>query len=723
MGAVYRGERDDGLFRQSVAVKLVRPTLFSARLAEKFAVERQILASLRHPNIAQLYDGGLDAEGNPWLVMELVEGEPVDAWVRARRCSPRQVLALVRQVCAAAEHAHRNLVVHADIKPGNVFVSPAGQVKLLDFGVARLLDGAEPEPRGPQPLTRAYAAPECRAGEPPTAAADIYSIGVLLHQLLTGELPRESTETVVMPVRDLRGAEIRERLPGDLDPIVRKAMHPEPALRYGSVGAIVEDLNRYLDDLPVRARGDDVWYAARCFARRHRWRLVAAGALAVALVATSVISTALYLRAEAARAAAAARFEEARGMAKFMLFGLPDELARVPGTTPARRRLAEEGRRYLENLARVPDAPEEVALENAVGYRRLAMVLGTPGEPNLGDGAAALQALAAARDELARLLARDPGDRRARLELARNLVLDGRIHWIGDSTAGEADRINEAALVELDALLAADPADAGARVWRWVALAHRADNLNYAGRSGDALALLERLRVQAPGIPEDPDDPLLRLRSEANLERLAGDALFFLDRKPEAVPRYVRSAELYRQAMAVPGAPAGLGTALAVVQWSLGGTLAETGRHAEALAQVEAAETAIRAVLALGPDAWSERMLGVLVAQRGEILLQLGRHDEAAALFAAGRGAREAAAAADPDSSGKARDLAVIVTLQARNELAAGRRVPGCAFLADALARWDAIGRRWGLSPLDERPLPEGRADYARFCVPAAPAG
>ncbi|MBN8281258.1 MAG: serine/threonine protein kinase [Gammaproteobacteria bacterium] len=277
MGAVYRGERDDGLFTHAVAVKLIRPSLLSAQVHARFATERQILASLRHPNIAQLFDAGIDGEGRPWLTMELLEGQPIDAWVAARRPGERRLIGLLRQVCAAVQHAHQNLVVHADIKPSNIVVSADGHVKLLDFGIAQLIapDGeAEvPDAAAPRPLTRAYASPEQRAGQVPKPAADVYAIGVLMHQLFAGELPRESTETVVMPVRDLRGAELPGQLPGDLGYIIAKAMHPDPAARYATVSEIVTDLNRYLDHEPVSARRADFWYTGRCFVRRHRWRL------------------------------------------------------------------------------------------------------------------------------------------------------------------------------------------------------------------------------------------------------------------------------------------------------------------------------------------------------------------------------------------------------------------------------------------------------------------
>ena len=388
MGLVYRGERDDGLFEQTVAIKLMRAGLFTQAAVERFAAERRILARLRHPNIAQLLDGGVDEAGRPYFIMELVDGLPIDEYVQAHGVQLRVIIELMVQVCAAVHCAHQNLTVHADIKPSNIQVRADGTVKLLDFGIARLLDSGDatatsattgpPAANSAEPLTRAYASPERCAGEPARPPGDIYSLGIVLYQLCTGVVPP--------------GPALANR---DLAAIVDRATAAEPAARYASALELADDLQRHLRRAPVVARGRDWRYVTGRFIARHRWGVAATALLGAALLATSIVSTRLYLRAEAARAQADQRFDEAREMTRFMLFDLHDELRRIPGTANTRLLLAEQGERYLKRLAAVPDAPATVTRDVAVAYRKLGAVLGVPGEGTVGRTAQAFAALQA----------------------------------------------------------------------------------------------------------------------------------------------------------------------------------------------------------------------------------------------------------------------------------------------------------------------------------------
>ena len=344
MGRVYLAERADGQFEQRVAIKVLKRGLDTDELLRRFLRERQILARLEHPNIARLLDGGATADGRPYIAMELIEGVPISDWCDARGASVEERLDLFLAVCAAVQYAHRHLVVHRDLKPNNVLVTADGQPKLLDFGIARVLAGdagtdapgaaaagvAHPLTR-PEflPMTPAYAAPEQLRGEPATTVTDVYGLGMVLYELLVGrrpfelrgrtmeELRREVLErTPTAPSRavsdGIASPRLRRTLRGDLDAIVLTALATDPARRYGSVDALVEDIRRYRSHEPILARPPGRMYRLRKLARRHAGALTAAAILLALLVAYAA-TTAVMLdrqRRERARAETAARRAE-----------------------------------------------------------------------------------------------------------------------------------------------------------------------------------------------------------------------------------------------------------------------------------------------------------------------------------------------------------------------------------------------------------------------------
>jgi len=330
MGAVYLATRVDGQFTQRVAVKLLRGG-DGPDIVARFKRERQVLANLEHPSIARLIDGGIDDRGTPFLAMEFVEGERIDAWADAARLDVSARLELFREVCDAVSHAHRALVVHRDLKPGNILVTSEGRVKLLDFGVAKVLD---PEKAASDPevtvaglgyFTPAYASPEQVLGRPVTATSDVYSLGVLLFQLLTGRMPYELETTSAAAITtavcetdapapssivaegdadaaralaEARGtsvAGLARRLGGDLDVIVAKALRKEPQRRYASAEQLAGDITRHLGGLPVLARPDTLGYRASRFVARNRG-YVAAGALAFGGLAVGLVAAASQYR-------------------------------------------------------------------------------------------------------------------------------------------------------------------------------------------------------------------------------------------------------------------------------------------------------------------------------------------------------------------------------------------------------------------------------------------
>jgi serine/threonine protein kinase len=306
MGSVYLASRVDGEYRKRVALKVLRPGFDSPDLARRFRRERQILASLDHPFIARLLDGGTIEEGRPFLVLEYVDGRPLDRWCREERPSLERRLDLFASICAAVAYAHQNLIVHRDLKPANILVTADGVPKLLDFGISKLLNPElsagtlAPTALGLQPMTPDYASPEQLRGETITTASDVFSLGVLLFEMLTDLHPfREPGQTREQLLRRIREEEptrpsdavrrktlpaeratiLPRRLHGDLDAIVGKALRKEPHRRYGSVAQLAEDLERFREGAPVLARKGTSGYRFGKWVRRHRLAVAALSAI------------------------------------------------------------------------------------------------------------------------------------------------------------------------------------------------------------------------------------------------------------------------------------------------------------------------------------------------------------------------------------------------------------------------------------------------------------
>ena len=332
MGEVYLAERCDPSFTQRVALKVIKRGMDSQAIVRRFVRERQILARLDHPNLARLLDGGTAPDGRPFFAMELVDGEPIDAWCERHGVDLDGRLRLMQTVCQAVASAHHRLVVHRDLKPANILVTADGTPKLLDFGIAKLLaeeveaEGLTATHLGGRPLTPAYAAPEQILGEPVSTATDVYALGVLLYELITGTLPHQRRqralhvlasavehETVERPSAVLRRpggrAPLARRVTGDLDLVVMTAIHRDPARRYPSAQALANDLGHFLAGRPIRARPDEVGYRMRKFVARHRLPIAALLAGVAALIVSLVLAL---WQAHAARLAATRADTEAK---------------------------------------------------------------------------------------------------------------------------------------------------------------------------------------------------------------------------------------------------------------------------------------------------------------------------------------------------------------------------------------------------------------------------
>jgi eukaryotic-like serine/threonine-protein kinase len=418
MGEVFRAERDDGQYRQTVAVKRLRAGWASAAHRARFRAERQILARLEHPNIARLLDGGVEGPagegGVPYLVMEHVEGRNITAYCDQRSLDLEARLRLFQSVCRAVEHAHRNLVVHRDLKPSNILVTDDGVVKLLDFGIAKLLAPDDPSEAPATStlaplLTPEYASPEQVRGEPITTATDVYALGLLLHELLAGrraqspdagslaalersvceqEPPRASVALAIgepgevaarCRARGGAGVEslsrLQRRLRGDLDTIVAVALHKDPARRYRSAEALAEDVERHLAGLPVRARPDTLRYRGGKFLRRHRLGVAAAAVVVLALAAGMLVALLGLTRALRAERRAVREAAVSERVSSFLveLFRVNDPGESRGASVTARELLDRGSERIGEELAEQPEVQARLLGTMAEAYESLGL--------------------------------------------------------------------------------------------------------------------------------------------------------------------------------------------------------------------------------------------------------------------------------------------------------------------------------------------------------------
>lgn len=398
MGAVYLAERTDGEVDQRVAIKVVRSSADLPAFQERFLGERRILASLNHPGIARLLDAGRTGDGQPYLVMEFIDGVAIDTY--CAQLDLRDVLKLFLAVCDAVSYAHRNLIIHRDLKPSNILVDSAGRPKLLDFGIAKILDTTEDARTLVRILTPEYASPEQMRGEAHSTATDIYSLGAVLYKLILGDgLPPSAAANPIKP-----------DIPRDIEFVVRKALRTEPEERYATVDAFAEDVRAFLENRPVRARAGNAWYRARKFVRRY-WVPVLAGAVAVI-----GLSTGLYV-ANRERSVAEQRFLQVRQLAN-KVFDIDVAIRNLQGATKARELIVSTSLEYLQKVGAEARGDKDLALEIGSAYVQLAHVQGVPVNPNLGEFAAAEESLQRADSLVESVLKSDPKNRKALLTSA-----------------------------------------------------------------------------------------------------------------------------------------------------------------------------------------------------------------------------------------------------------------------------------------------------------------
>jgi serine/threonine protein kinase len=684
-GLVYLAERNDGQVRQVGAIKFLKGTVHTRDLELRFLDERQILANLSHPWIVGLIDAGLTREGQAYLVMDFVEDAlPIDVYCREREIPVKDCLLLFRNVCQAVSYAHRKLVVHRDLKPGNILVTKDGTPRLLDFGVAKILDpvhrsGAQAASSTNVSVgTLRYFSPEQARRETVDTSTDIYSLGLILYELLVGTDPYDlehrlkediSIEQIICNVdaelpskgvartssfsqsdkqaRDgtgittahlssaltRQGEKLRRQLKGDLDNILTMALRKEPQRRYASVDQFSEDIRRHLNGLPVIARRDTYGYRASKFVERHKAGVAAVALIILSLMAGVTTTTWQARRAQAAQARAERRFNDVRKLANSNLFEFHDEIAKVPGTTAARALVVRRSLEYLNSLAKEASGDRGLQLELATAYQKVGDAQGRPGFANLGDRMGALESYRQALAIRKALAANGTPDASLRRDLATNHERIGDALLITGQSGDALASYREAYALHED-LLSANRDDSEARrdfatsaqrvaqaLWRTGQLAKAQET------ERTALSIFQALAANRPSDAIAQRDLFIAYIKEGDLTAAGGDKAGGL--------RY------YQQALPIAGAVESIAEdktkarrETASVHDKIGNLLAAAKDTAGALQNYEAALRVRAAIAEEDPNnAEIQRDLSISHEKIGNILARSGNSAGALAQY------------------------------------------------------------------------------------------
>lgn len=448
MGVVYLAERVDGHYEDSVAIKFSNYKVAISSLMHRFSRETQILAQLRHPNVARMLDAGTSTDGYPYIVMEYVDGESIDQYCATNSCSLRTILSLMQQVCEAVQHAHQNLIVHCDLKPSNILVTCRGNPVLLDFGIAQLLDpfrklaGTSANPVSSGAMTPQFAAPEQKTGEAITTSTDVYALGNVLYRLVTGCAPQCITFGEILSPSNVAPACLQKHLKGDLDNIILKALNREPGARYESAQGLSDDIGRYLEGDMVQATPPDYLYRCKKYLQRHKLGVALSSMVIVSLAAGASGTTLQWQQARLARIAAESNLDDIRQLANKIVFEVPNTISALPGSTPVRERLLSKSVAYLDRLAHdQQDAGIRQELANA--YHELANIQGNPMISNLGNPDSALLHYQKSIEIRKSLLEEDTENSQLKLDLATSYALKSGIYATLQNNFAAARRLTE----------------------------------------------------------------------------------------------------------------------------------------------------------------------------------------------------------------------------------------------------------------------------------------
>lgn len=662
MSAVFRATRTEEQFEHEVAVKLLHRSHDSDILMRRFRAERQMLARLSHPNIAHLLDGDSTDEGVPYLVMEYVRGEPIDAYCERLRLGLVARLRLFRTLCDAVHHVHRHLMVHGDIKCSNVLVNEDGIVKLLDFGIARLLDpvhGASSHHHtSTVALTPESASPEQIRNEPLTTASDVYSLGVLLYRLLTGQptyqpdsdayydlarhicelAPRRPSAAVVgIATAPCTSAQLR----GDLDNIVLKALNKDPQSRYASVEQLSHDIALHLGGFPVVAAPESRRYRLRKFVGRNR-ALTAVGLLFAISMVTGIVATSWQAhRADRERLRAERHFEDVRGLAQTFMLDVHDSITNLPGALPVREKIITHSLRYLDELARERADDPGVKRDLARAYERIGDLQSDVFATNLANNEAALASLTKSfelRESLWSQGEHDDALLRERIVLSLKLAQYSQANRATEDAMSYARRA-----VDMSESLPQGPAatsdDVRMRGAAYVVLG----TLQAMGGALDAgLQEMDRgIRIYEERI-RTGDMHLKIRRNLANALCRSGDLRSKVGGRVESsYPLHLRSLQLFEQLVREYPLDTDLQREAAFVQMDAGEAAAQIGRTTEGLQRRQDAVDRLRGLSASEPQredlrysvGWALGELAVSLSEQGRYADATEKLDEAQALL------------------------------------------------------------------------------------------
>ncbi|WP_321472284.1 serine/threonine-protein kinase [uncultured Paludibaculum sp.] len=608
MGAVYLAERTDGEIQQSVAIKLLRAGHDLAWRAG-FLREREILASLNHPSIVRVKDAGHTHTGQPFLVMEYVEGDPIDVYCAG--LDLQRVVLLFLSVCDAVAHAHQHLIIHRDLKPSNILVDSSGHPKLLDFGIARLLESDGGTAQTQELLaTPSYASPEQMRGASQTTATDIYSLGAVLHKLLTGRSPHESD---VHATQDQLKTDGARNFPTDLDHILRKATRLEPEERYTSVRAFAEDLRAFLESKPVEARSGNNWYRARRFMRRFWIQATSAAAVVASLTIGLIL-------AQQQRAVAERRFADVRGFAAAVL-DVEKSLRDTPGSLEARKYLVTSVVESLDRLSAEVHRDMSLRAELAAAYLRVAEVQAQRSKSSFGLHREALASLRKAEGLLNEVRAAEPwSPSAAHTWWTVQSEITDRLYDIGEK-GGSVQHATQTA-DELAKYLEHSTGSEAEQtvVSRIYAVAAR--SLLNAGRTAEALrysgwnTAIATARARRLRTPEAQVYAASSLRVHGTTQRYAGEldqALESLDKATAELPRDPENQQARRERQDIA-------YVRGLVLGEAGGL--SLGRFTEGARSLREASGILHAIIAENPsDAEARVNLAQTALKLGQILL------------------------------------------------------------------------------------------------------
>jgi len=655
MGTVYRAVRGDGDFHVQVAIKVIRRGADEPLLLDRFRAERQILAKLEHPNIARLLDGGATDDGLLYFVMEYVDGKSLTQYCDSKNLPVSERIQLVSKLCDGVAYAHRNLIVHRDLKPDNILVTRDGIPKLLDFGIARILESMEDTADQTVTLVRmatpAYASPEQIRGEPVGVASDVYALGVLLYELLTGRRPyrlepvwgdsariiceQEPTRASVAVVSDTNDTTeeiircrnttaegLRKRLSGDLDNILAVALRKDPSHRYRSVDQFQQDLENHLKGRPVMARGDSLLYRARKFIGRHKLPVAAAAVVAVTLCVAAV-----FILRESRRLAL--RVATDRKLASSFLVDIHSGIARLPGSIPVRQELLARSLDYLNGLAREGYGDRETQMSLALAYERFADLLAGVGGAGLGKPADALKTYESAKKIREQLASEFPKNAEVQSDLASNYMMGS---YIVGRVASVAQRreYDRKALNVSKRLADRYPANNKYQALLAAAYTGLAYSFELDGRWADAARLYrEAVPIRERCARAAPNDKVAQ-RALANIHYRIGVLETQAQRPQEAMPQLKEALRIQKGLLDRDSGDRQIRFQIAGTDHFLGVDLGSEGSFAEALACFEEAISIREAMLATDKrDARTRSMLAGNYAEESTVLLKAGRRQAA----------------------------------------------------------------------------------------------